>query len=66
MVPCDKAREGHNQSSGFFNAQNHYRVLRSKVAFLDLLVKFRKEPVALAGEVSQMYHQILLYLASPN
>ena len=27
---------------------------------VDVLVKFRKEPVALAGDVSQMYHQILL------
>ena len=27
---------------------------------VDVLVKFRKEPVALASEVSQMYHQILL------
>ena len=27
---------------------------------VDVLVKFRKEPVALAGEVSLMYHQILL------
>ena len=26
---------------------------------VDVLVKFRKEPVALAGDVSQMYHQIL-------
>ena len=27
---------------------------------VNVLVKFRKEPVALAGDVSQMYHQILL------
>ena len=27
---------------------------------VDVLVKFRKEPVALAGDVGQMYHQILL------
>ena len=25
---------------------------------VDVLVKFRKEPVALAGDVGQMYHQI--------
>ena len=27
---------------------------------VDVLVKFRKEPVAMAGDVSQMYHQIHL------
>ena len=27
---------------------------------VDVLVKFRKEPVALAGDVSQMHHQILV------
>ena len=27
---------------------------------VDVLIKFRKEPIALAGDVSQMYHQILL------
>ena len=27
---------------------------------VDVLVKFRKEPIALACDVSQMYHQILL------
>ena len=27
---------------------------------VDVLVKFSKEPVALAGDVSQMYHRILL------
>ena len=27
---------------------------------VDILVRFTKEPVALAGDVSQMYHQILL------
>ena len=26
----------------------------------DILIKFRKEPVALAGDISQMYHQLVL------
>ena len=26
----------------------------------DILVKFRKEPVALVGDISQMYHQLVL------
>ena len=29
------------------------------ILYVDVLVKFRNEPVALAGDVSQMYHQIL-------
>ena len=29
------------------------------ILYVDVLVKFRKEPVALAGDASQMYHQIL-------
>ena len=26
----------------------------------DILIKFRKKPVALAGDISQMYHQLVL------
>ena len=32
--------------------------LQSDIA--DILVKFRKEPVALVGDISQMYHQLVL------
>ena len=42
---------------------NHYRdLIKAKLqrCIVDVLVKFSKEPVALAGDVSQMYHRILL------
>ncbi len=31
----------------------------------DILIKFRKEPVALAGDISQMYHQLVLRPEDP-
>ena len=68
--PCGKARVGHSQSSGCFDgsAQQNGKSLNSESLpgpklqsdIVNVLVKFRKEPVALAGDVSQMYHQILL------
>ena len=38
---------------------NHHQIVSLQSDIVDVLVKFKK-PVALAGDVSQMYHQILL------
>ena len=65
-----ETREGHNQSSVAFeaSAQQNRKSLNTESVpqpklqsnIVDVLVKFRKELVAMAGDVSQMYHQIHL------
>ena len=54
---CKTLQNGKNLNSESLQGSIKAKLQRYIV---DVLVKFLREPVALAGDVSQMYHRILL------